>query len=271
MVKLSDFVGELIKGLASARTYADYGAAATSEVYSADPFIKNLPVPHYVIDEAEIEVPVMVIGVSTQSEDYDSKKQLFNDVLAAQLPATLLETYKWNFINGRIARQEKQSGATKDPTDYKNYEFPARTIDEFNTNIAEVTGAVTKRFAANLELYNYAVLKLLELTETLGKELKYALNRAVKKFKSKSEINPFLTKEAVTNAIDYVSNIMFFHFMKIMQSDSSVQVDVNTSRMEEYAQRDCLMHIKIKVREQDLNLVVEEEENGRKKRYLSLS
>lgn len=186
MVKLSDFVGEIIKDLASARTYADYSAAAASEVYHADPFIKNLPVPHYIIDEAEIDVPVIVIGISTQSEDYSNKKELLNNVVKNDLAAVLLETFKWNYINERIKQQDKTKTDEKKPNvDYRNdFEFSADMLSAFNACIKEIAAAVTKKFAANLELYNYAVLKLLEITESFSKELKYALNRAVKMFRS---------------------------------------------------------------------------------------
>ncbi len=35
-----------------------------AEKYHADPFTKGLPISHYVIDEMEIDVPVMVMGVT---------------------------------------------------------------------------------------------------------------------------------------------------------------------------------------------------------------
>lgn len=281
MVKLSDFIGEIIKDLASARTYADYSAAAAGEVYHADPFIKNLPIPHYIIDEAEIDVPVVVIGVSTQSEDYSNKKELLNNVLKAELGAVLLETFKWNYIHERIKLQDKNKdkpdNSKKPFVDYKNnFEFSSDILAAFNDCIKEIVVTVTKKFAANLELYNYAVLKLLEITESFGKELKYAINHSIRMFSSanykKGDYNPFLTKESVNNAIAYVSNIVFFNFMKIMQSDSSVHIDVATTKMNEYQQKDCLMHIKLKVKEQDLNLVVEKApDSDKEKRYLSLT
>lgn len=74
------------------------------------------------------------------------------------------------------------------------------------------------------------------------------------------------------NSIAYVCNIVFFNFMKIMQSDSGVHIDVATTKMNEYRQKDCLMHSKLKVTEQDLNLVVEKvPESDKEKRYLSLT
>ena len=51
----------------------------------------------------------------------------------------------------------------------------------------------------------------------------------------------------------------------------AVQVDIDTVQMNEYATRDCLMHIKLKVKEQDLSLMVEEDAKGKERRFLSLS
>ena len=48
-------------------------------------------------------------------------------------------------------------------------------------------------------------------------------------------------------------------------------MDINTVKMNEYATQDCLMHIKLKIKEQDLTLQVEEDEKGKEKRYLSLT
>lgn len=265
MVKLSDFVGEIIKSLASARSYADYSAVSTSEIYNSDPFLKELPIPHYIIEEAEIDVPVMVMGISPQSESYENNKEQIKKSLSDSLPNILLESYKWNLINKRIKKQQE----AVEKQEFVSYAIAKTTIEKFKENIDGVVKVVTDRFVANLDLYNYEVLKLLELVENLKKELKFALKK--EKNKLSEEMNPFVSDEAIVNTINYVSNIMFYNFSKIIRSDSSVLIDVNTSRMEEYVQENSLMHIKIKVREQDLKLVVEEDEKSEFKRYLSLT
>lgn len=48
----------------------------------------------------------------------------------------------------------------------------------------------------------------------------------------------------------------------------AVQVDIDTVQMNEYATRDCLMHIKLKVKEQDLSLMVEEDAKGKERRCI---
>lgn len=50
MIELSAFIGQILSDVAGARTRADSYAASVSELYHADPFVKNLPVPHYIIE-----------------------------------------------------------------------------------------------------------------------------------------------------------------------------------------------------------------------------
>lgn len=279
MIKLSDFVGTILTDLASARANADYTAAAASEMYHADPFIKNLPIPHYVIDEVEVDVPVTVLGLSTQSEEYIGKKQMLIESLKANLQPVLLESFKWNYINERVKVSTENAsdltdkkGKTFNP---KEFEFSELMLKSFDDCIKEISKTVVAKFKNNLELYNYAVLKILELTESFSTELKYALKAEVKHFFGKTKeqndhLNPFLTSDSINNAIKYVSNIMFFNFKKIVQSDSGVLIDIKTNTMNVYGQKDCFMHIKLKIREQDLNLLTEETEK-KEKRYLSLT
>lgn len=272
MAKLSDFLGEIIKSLATARSYADYSAVATSEIYNSDPFLKELPVPHYLIEEAEIDVPVMVMDISSQQENYEKNKENIKTTLREALPNILLESYKWNLINKRIKAQQellKKQSHTGEKQEYVSYSIAKDTLDKYNESISKVVEVVCTRFNSNLDLYNYEVLKLLELVETLKKELKWALRKEKDKFSE--EINPFTHSDSIDNTINYVSNILFYNFMKIIKSDSAVMIDVNTSRMEEYVQEHSLMHIKIKVKEQDFKLVVEENNTKEPKRYLSLT
>lgn len=274
MTKLSDFLGEIIKSLATARTYADYSAVATSEIYNSDPFLKELPIPHYLIEEAEIDVPVMVMDVFSQSENQKENKEKIKEVLNNSLKKILLESYKWNLINKRkrdFDENSKNQTSSDEKHEFVYYSIAKTTIEKYNQSIDKVCEVVINRFNSNLDLYNYDVVKLLEIVETLKKELKIALTR--EKQKMPEELNPFTSDDSVDNLVNYVSNIMFYNFIKILKSDSAIQVDVNTSRMEEYVQENSLMHIKIKVKEQDFKLVVEEKNSKSKepKRYLSLT
>ncbi len=70
MVELSTFIGQIISDIATARTNADAYAASTSELYHADPFVKNMPMPHYIIETAEVDVPVIVVAINKSSYEF---------------------------------------------------------------------------------------------------------------------------------------------------------------------------------------------------------
>lgn len=291
MVTLSDFVGSLLKDIATARTNADYNAAAASELYHADPFIKSLPIPHYVIDEAEIDVPVMVVGITSDSEHFQFQKEQMLDAIKEKLPLLLLRSFKWNFINERLAREERklkeqrsrdfykeeaviavkeeepkeEDEAKKINEEFDAYKVPPLTMDYFVRSVKRITQRVVKNFEDYN--YNYEVIKLLEITEDLNKDLARVISEDLKTYNK--NMLPYLNEESVNKAVKYIGNIMFFTFKNIMTTDHGVKIEAATALMGEYTGLDCLMRIKLKVREQDLNLVVEDKK-GKETRYLSL-
>ena len=97
MITLSSFIGEIIDDVWKARNYVDYSSAVLSEKYFADPFIKGLPIPHYTIDNVEIEVPVMVVGLKTDAEDFEKNKRSIVEITDKRLPSLLFRTLKYNF------------------------------------------------------------------------------------------------------------------------------------------------------------------------------
>lgn len=63
MITFGEFAGLLITDFLQARKIADVYSAALSEEYYVNPILRGMPVPHYTIDEAEIDVPVKIMGV----------------------------------------------------------------------------------------------------------------------------------------------------------------------------------------------------------------
>lgn len=45
MVKLSEFIGEMVADISDARRIADSNSISLSQSYHADPFLKGMPVP----------------------------------------------------------------------------------------------------------------------------------------------------------------------------------------------------------------------------------
>lgn len=287
MVELSAFIGQIIGDLATARTRADTYAAATSELYHADPFVKNLPVPHYIIESAEVDVPVIVVGITKSSDEFAAQKEKLFSVMQEKLPVLLLRNYKYSYAKAREAErereEEKRSSREKLRSELKGEEtakrqsraalsdaqFSEEQLEAYETSAKSVTEKLVKAVAGYLDSYNYDLVKVLDLTDEFIRCLKRELRFDAAGYKK--EACPFADADAIGSAAQYIGNLMFFEFKKIMRSSAAVQIDVNTVQMNEYATRDCLMHIRLKVKEQDLSLLVEEDGEGREKRYLSLS
>lgn len=285
MVKLSDFIGELVTDLSNARSHADYASAALSEFYHADPFVKNLPVPHFTVDEAEIEVPVMVVGVVTGSEQFNAQKASLLDIVKQKLPLLILQNYKWNYVREREIEKEKKekerfsedslSAENSKPrsrrAEFEAFEFSQEQLDNFTESAKKVSDKMNEHLEKYLNQYNYELLKLLDLSESFSKELMRVILGDLRHYK-KDQL-PYFTDAAVNRAANFIGNLMFFEFKKIMRSDSGVNIEVATGKMNEYFSgfdKDCFLRIKLKIKEQDLNLVVEERD-GKERRYLSLT
>ena len=285
MVELSTFIGQIISDIATARTNADAFAASTSELYHADPFVKNMPIPHYIIESAEVAVRVRVVGLTKNSDEFDGQKEQLFDAIRTKLPVLLVRNYKYSFIKSREAERQKEAeenrsrekmrvetGGTekkKDVVATYNAAFTDEQLEEFGTSAKQITEKMIVDIKNYLDTYNYDLVKILDLSDEFISCLEREIKRDTATYKK--GMSPFADGDAIVAAAKYVGNLMFFEFKKIMRSNAAVQVDTNTVQMNEYATKDCLMHIKLKVKEQDLSLIVEEGENGREKRYLSLS
>ncbi len=285
MVELSTFIGQIISDIATARTNADSYAVSISELYHADPFVKNLPIPHYIIESAEIDVPVMVVGISKMTDEFEWQKEELINVIRAKLPILLIRNYKYSYVKSREIQKgreaednrfrEKMRVETSGGEEKKSVpsvfstEFTEEQLETFATSANTVTEKMVVYIKNYLDTYNYDLVKILDLSDEFSLCLEREIKRDIANYKK--EVCPYICDEAIVSAVRYVGNLMFFEFKRIMHSNASVQIDVNTVQMNEYATKDCLMHVKLKVKEQDLSLMVEEGENGRERRYLSLS
>ena len=288
MTMLSEFIGELIGDIGKARSYADHSAAVLAEEYFSDPFIKNLPIPHYTIDEAEIDVPVIVVGLRSDSQNLQACKKNIVDIITEKMPDLLMKSFKWDYRNEKKSRDINEvSSATYEPlkedaAKTTNIDFKMGTIDEMKIpedvkeQFANAIDFIVIRLAYHIEKYiesyNFHIIKLLDLTDEFANYLSYI----IKKVKADDRLAniPFYVKDIkIDYSVKYMGNIMFFEFKKIIKSDSNVEVDVSTVKMNEYSSKlDCLMHIKLKIREQDFNLLTEEDKSKKKTiRYLTLT
>ncbi|MCM1437637.1 MAG: hypothetical protein NC131_00295 [Roseburia sp.] len=285
MVELSTFIGQIISDLANARTNADAYAASASELYHADPFVKNMPIPHYIIESAEVDVPVMVVGITKSSDEFEGQKEELFNAIKTKLPVLLVRNYKYSFVKSREEERQKQAEENrsheklrqetngvdnkKEVAAVYNASFTDEQLEEFAASAKQITEKMIADIKNYLDTYNYDLVKILDLSDEFIRCLEKEIKRDASTYKK--GMCPYADGDAVVSAAKYIGNLMFFEFKKIMRSNAAVQIDTNTVQMNEYATKDCLMHIKLRVKEQDLSLIVEEGENGREKRYLSLS
>lgn len=286
MVELSTFIGQIISDVATARKNADSYAASASELYHADPFVKNLPIPHYIIESAEVDVPVMVVGITKSSDEFEGQKEDLFNAIKNKLPVLLIRNYKYSYIKSRESKKEQEDKENRSREQLRletnggeekkksgnaslNVELSEKLLEEFASSANSVTDKMIANIKNYLDMYNYDLIKILDLSDEFMRCLERELKRDASTYKK--ETCPFPDDDSVSSAAKYIGNLMFFEFKNVMHSNAAVQVDVNTVQMNEYATKDCLMHIKLKVKEQDLSLMVEEDENGRERRYLSLS
>lgn len=285
MVTLSEYIGEIVNDIGKARNYADIGSANLSEKYYADPFIRALPIPHYTIDEAEIDVPVMVVGIKTRSGKFEKQKTEIIKVTEQKLPLLIVRAYKWNYIRERENLEkkaevdtnleetmQKETGASspKKLIRKKNVstEFSEDVLSYFTDSAKTLTEYMINHLTKYLSEYNYQFLKLLDLSEDFSKYLFNLIKHDNTKYPAESA--PFFSEQNINNSCNYIGNIMFFEFKALMADNSGVLVEVATSNMNEYGEKNCLMRIKLKIKEQDLSLLVENA-NDKEKRFLSLT
>lgn len=286
MVRLSVFLGQILSDIANARTQTDSYAASTSELYHADPFVKNLPIPHYIIESAELDVPLIVVGIDKSEDEFAGQCAKLYTVINEKLPLILMRNFKYSYARKKesenaeneeksvseeklrleLSKEERKNEKRK--TGY-DCEFSDAQLNKYRGSTVHIAEKVVKSLEKYLDAYNYDIVKILDLTD----EFISVLEREIKADTAtyEKDIFPYADLSAIKSAANYIGNIMFFEFKKIMRSSAAVQVDASTVHMNEYSTKDCLMHIRLKIKEQDLSLLVEEEENGRERRFLSLS
>lgn len=282
MVLLSKFIGELVADISDARKISDANSIALSQSYHADPFLKGMPVPHYTIDEAEISFPLTVLGISSKEEEGELLTAMVLNSIKLKLPQLLMDEFKKSYVESvkekrRKAEEEKQASSVFKPMKTET----AEVLENDSVNItktltriyaasaASISQAVHKVMKKYLETANFEMVKLLDIKD----EFMTRLRDAVKEEVALMDINRQpITNEAVLD--DFVANVgrtMFFEFKQYEDKDNGILIDPGTGKMNEYGNSSNLMNIKIKVKEQDLDIVVAEGDGKNTQRFLSLN
>lgn len=282
MVKLSEFIGELVSGVSDARKVADSNSVALSQSYHADPFLKGMPVPHYTIEEAEIKVPFSVKGMVSNNKEKLLIESLILNTIKLKLPQILNNQIVVFYIDKKKEDKRKEEEKQQAAVTIENSEAASDTT-ALEESVVTISEALRKRYAKSsnriaksieepmntfLNTANFEIIKLLDIKDKFVELLK---NEVRDEFSSYSPDSQPLTEDRLDEFAQEVGTGMFFEFKHFSEDDKGIFVEPNTGKMNEYADKDNLIYMTIKIKEQDLDLVVEDADGNSTQRFLSLN
>lgn len=279
MVKLSEFVGEVVSELAQARQVADATSVQLSQTYHADSFLKEMPVPHYTIDEAEISFPLSIVSVLRGADDH-----LENSILEAiklKLPTVLYQAMKQCYLDKKraqaIKKQEEQQAKKNVAVDAVEVASVDEVVVRMEKGMEKFYGQISNQISTQIEkrmkdyLFsaNMTLVKPLDIKDVF---MDFLQKEYIEVFNSQDVTkHPVEDNDALAAMIRSVGTNIFFEFINY-GGETGILVDACTGRLGEYATKDTIMNIKLKVKEQDLDFVVTgDSDTGNTKRFLSLS
>ncbi len=278
MVKLSEFVGEVVSELSVARQIADMASVQLSQTYHADSFLKEMPVPHYTIDEAEIAFPLSVVKML--SDNSENMEQEIIKAIKLKLPGILFQTfidaYKERIQQERRNKQEEKQAkenitadTNQAPTDDILVEVDEQLEKKYKNASNRISILMEDKMKTYLASSNLNIVKPLDVKDAFMDLLQ---KEYISEFSDyDEEQQPVADNKGLSALVQSVGTSIFFEFARTA-SDNCILVDPSTGKLSEYMSKDNMLTIKMKVREQDLDFVVTgEDENGNAKRFLSLS
>lgn len=284
MVKLSEFIGELVSDISDARKIADSNSVALSQSYHADPFLKGMPVPHYTIEEAEVKVPVSVTGIVSNSKSKVLMQTLILSAIKLKLPQLLNNLLVNFYISKKKDEQKKESEKRQAIVTPDGTANPAYTAEQpLEERAVTISDELRKKYAASsnriaknvtepmnsfLDTANFEIIKLLDIKDRFVQILKLAIRD---EFSSYSPENQPVSEDGLDELAAETGTGMFFEFKQMSENDKGVFVEPNTGKMNEYSDKSNLLYLTVKIKEQDLDLVVEDGNGNGSQRFLSLN
>ncbi|MEY8322230.1 hypothetical protein AAK894_14350 [Lachnospiraceae bacterium 46-61] len=283
MITFGEFAGLLITDFLQARKIADAYSAALSEEYYVNPILRGMPVPHYTIDEAEIDVPVKIMGVKkVEITKEDIKKILVK--IESNLPTILYRNIKNSYYekqenkvflkNGTV--EPEQVGVVLHFNEEKTEKARIIRLSEipelkacYKSSTASICTLMNTYMNTYIEENNIKEMKLLDFTDVFISTLKSVCKQEFGTYPD--EQTPFINKESLKMMCETIGNTMFFEFREVFEQKEGILVLPETVKMENNCTPEQLMRVKIKLKEQDVSFVVDKDENsGETKRFLTL-
>lgn len=281
MVKLSEFLGELVSDISDARKIIDSNSSELGQIYHADPFLKGMPVPHYTIQEAEIKIPVSVKKVVSNDQNNDLLETLILRTVKFKLPhmltGKLMECYvrkkareQYEIDMKKAADAENGNGVDsvsmtfKEPCDEKKKELHKLYSKKSN----EITNALAESMKEFLDSSNLELNKMLDIRDKMIDLLKRIITY---KLADMNDENMPVAPDDITELAGDIGTELFFEFAQQSASNKGVYIDPGTGKLSEYFTKDKLMFISLKIKEQDLDIVIEKGDDDGMQRFLSLN
>lgn len=286
MVKLSEFIGEMVSDISDARRIADSNSIALSQSYHADPFLKGMPVPHYTIQEAEIKVPVSVSKVTSNLQNNELLQPIILSTIKLKLPQLLIS----KFLNFYIKKKEKEQQKAKEEQEVEEAINESMGLNSTVKNKADrsavqnisndlrisygtasnnITEKLTKYMKEYLNAANFEFIKLLDVKDKIVEMLTYFITDEFSMNNPNYMEAPYSNDDLPVLA-EETGREMFFEFKQKSESEKGLFIEPSTGKMNEYVQNEKLLFMTIKIKEQDLDMVVENGGDG-EQRFLSLN
>lgn len=237
-MELNEVIGTLVSDLSHARQLADYTSVMLSGDYNKDPLLKHLPVPHYSIEQVEVEFPLIVTGLRQGRNSVSKAAAQMSHVARSKLHPLVLDALT---LRGIAAPDEALL--------HKLSSVEQKVLDWLESQLAELT----------------AKARPLELSDRLERELYEHLLQAL----GQAPEAP-LSAQDLSAVAAAVGRGLYSEFRSVMVSLSSLKVEPFTGKLNEYAGDGNLLKLKLRIREQDLDFVSEQKNDGELVKYLSL-
>lgn len=237
-MELNEVIGTLVSDLSHARQLADYTSVMLSGDYDKDPLLKHLPVPHYSIEQVEVELPLMVTGLRQGRNSVAKAAVQMSVVARSKLHPLILDALA---VRGVSASDEALTR--------KLATVEGKVLDWLENQLAALT----------------AKARPLELTDRLERELYELLLQEL----GDAAEDP-LSAQGLSAVALAVGRGLYSEFRSVMVSLSSIKVEPFTGKLNEYAGDGSLLKLKFRIREQDLDFISEQKPDGELVKYLSL-
>lgn len=283
MITFGEFAGALMTDFLQARKIADAYSAALSEEYHVNPILSGMPVPHYTIDEAEIEVPMKIMGIKKAEVTEETIKKILVKIERG-LPTLLYRNIKNSYYEKQEQRVFAQNGTVEPDQVGISLDFSQEQTEKariihlselpelkacYKSSTASICTLMNTYMNTYVKENNIGEMKLLDFTDVFISTLKSVCKQEFGSYPDRE--TPFTDKAALKKMCQMIGSTMFFEFKEVFEQKEGVLVLAETGKMESNCTPERLMRVKIKLKEQDVSFVIDkDEESGETKRFLTL-